>query len=93
MNDRAEMDTFAKDFLGQRSGLPVARHEAGSIHAELGPQFNLVEQFHGNHAARWDIEINSPAGHEQGLLPRLCCVNTTVSLIGKRHINSSLAKP
>jgi hypothetical protein len=72
------MGFFAKDGLGQRNGLPVARHEAESIHAELGPEFNPVEQLRGNHAAPWDIEINSAAGHEQGLLPRLCCGNNGV---------------
>lgn len=48
--------TFAADGPLKCSGLDVARYEAPSICAELGPDFQLVEQLDETHVTPWSTE-------------------------------------
>jgi SAM-dependent methyltransferase len=53
----AVIGTFASDGPERCSGLPVARYEPGTLAAELGPGFRLVESTHEDHV--------TPAGKVQ----------------------------
>lgn len=48
--------TFAKEGPPQCSGLDVARYDAASICAELGPGLRLVEQVDETHVTPWNTE-------------------------------------
>ncbi len=44
---------FAPDGPGECSGLPVARHSAGTLGAVFGEAFELVESFERDHRTPW----------------------------------------
>lgn len=50
------MATFATDGPSQCSGLEVVRYDAGSLGAELGAEFRLVEQCRERHVTPWQTE-------------------------------------
>ena len=45
--------TFAKDGPERCSGLEVMRHDADSLQADLGPEFQLIERFPETHRTPW----------------------------------------
>lgn len=50
------MAAFAKDGPTRCSGLPVARYDAETLQAELGPEFQLAEQLRETHVTPWNAE-------------------------------------
>lgn len=58
------MATFALDGPEKCSGLPVARYGAGSLHAQFGEQFELLDSRHETHV--------TPAGKEQRFVYCFC---------------------
>lgn len=58
------MATFALDGPEKCSGLPVARYSAGSLHAQFGEQFELLDSRHETHV--------TPAGKEQRFVYCFC---------------------
>lgn len=58
------MATFASDGPERCSGLPVARYDAGSLHAQFGKQFELLDSRHETHL--------TPAGKEQRFIYCFC---------------------
>lgn len=58
------MATFASDGPEKCSGLPVARYDAGSLHAEFGGQFELLDSRRETHL--------TPAGKEQRFVYCFC---------------------
>jgi len=48
--------TFAIDGPLKCSGLPVARYDASAISAELGDEFQLMEQVNETHVTPWNTE-------------------------------------
>ncbi len=48
--------SFAKDGPTRCSGLPVTRHDAESLQAELGREFQLVTQLGETHVTPWNTE-------------------------------------
>lgn len=58
------MATFAADGPERCSGLPVARYDSGSLHAQFGGQFELLDSRHETHL--------TPAGKEQRFVYCFC---------------------
>ena len=58
------MATFASDGPEKCSGLPVARYDAGSLHAQFGGQFELLDSHRETHL--------TPAGKEQRFVYCFC---------------------
>jgi SAM-dependent methyltransferase len=58
------MATFALDGPEKCSGLPVARYGAGSLHAQFGEQFELLDSRHETHV--------TPSGKEQRFVYCFC---------------------
>ena len=58
------MATFASDGPEKCSGLPVARFDAGSLHAQFGGQFELLD-------SRREMHL-TPTGKEQHFIYCFC---------------------